>query len=119
MQSKPGGIVALLEDGECRLGFGYNGKVTLEKAQIVSGAGLSPWMSISSIRELTDGSLLVGATGSNDHIHGDGPATQGMVFRLGSDGALLDPPRPADRLLEQRYGPWRNRQVTDAAWCWR
>src|SRR4249920_3207709 len=53
---------------------------------------------------MTDGSLVVGATVSNDTVPSDFfLATQGVVFRLGWDGALLEPARQADLLLRERY----------------
>jgi hypothetical protein len=98
-------IVALLENGEVDTGFGSQGRITLQRSQLVSGAGLTHGsVSFSSMREMTDGSILVAALVSNDTIPTPwDPATQGVVFRMGSNGALLDPPRPADLLFQQRF----------------
>jgi len=100
-----GRIVALLENGDLDIGFGTLGRTTLQSGQVVSGVGaFADAVAFLSMREMTDGNVLVAATVSNDNIPTAwDPATQAVVFRMASNGALLEQPRQGDLLFQQRH----------------
>jgi hypothetical protein len=90
-------LIALLEDGSIDTTFGTQGQVTLDKTQVVTGAGVeSTPVTIESIREMADGNLLIGATVIDETIPTPwDPATVAVLFRLSAAGRLLDAPSPA------------------------
>ena len=100
----PGQLAALREDGSPDMAFGKQGKLGLDKRQIVTGAGnQTPGIAVESIRELPDDSLLLAATVADDTVATSWhPATLGIQFRLSATGELPAPPFAAADSLKGR-----------------
>lgn len=99
----PGQLMAFLEDGSTDLAFGTQGLLSLDKSQIVTGAGRTPSVGVESIRELPDGSLLLVAAVTDDTVPTAwDPATLGVQFRLSATGELLSPATTPVDLLKGR-----------------